>query len=405
MASLLRHRIQSLVRSNRHFYSILSPNSTTPLSSKEKTKAAFSLLKFENNPEKIVEICQEATLIPETHLDRIVFSMAISKLSKSNNFSYIKQFIDEFRSSRPDLRSSERFAAHAIILYGQAGMIDDALRVFTEYHADIVGNSSSTGSVKALNALIFAFILAKDFKEVNRIYLEFPKLYNIEPNLQTYNNVAKAFCESGSSSSCYSVLAEMDRKGVKPNATTFQYLLSGFYMEEKEEDVGKVLEMMKEKYRIGQSVATCNIRIKSLCKLKRSTEAKALLDGMISRGMKPNINTFSHLIFGFCLEGNLEEAQRLFRSMLNSGCKPDAQCYFTLVHYLCEGEDFETALLLCQESVEKGWVPNYGTMEPLVNGLARVGKVQEAKELVGKMKERFTWNVSRWDEVEAGLPQ
>ncbi|XP_065878940.1 small ribosomal subunit protein mS86 (rPPR1)-like [Euphorbia lathyris] len=404
MAFLLRHRIQSLIRSNRRFYSILSPNSTTPLYSKEKTRAALSLLKFENNPEKIVEICRAASLIPETHLDRIVFSMAISKLSQSNNFSYIKEFIDELRSSRPDLRSSERFAAHAIVLYGQAGMIDDAIRVFEEYHADVIG-SSSTGSVKALNALIFAFILAKDFKEVNRIFLEFPKIYNIEPNLETYNNVAKAFCQSGSSSSCYSVLAEMDRKGMKPNTTTFQHLISGFYMDDKEEDVGKVLEMMKEKYKIGQNVATYNIRIKSLCKLKRSAEAKALLDKMLSRTMKPNADTFSNLIFGFCVEGNLEEAQSMFRNMVSRGCKPDAVCYFTLVHYLCKGEDFEPALTLCQESMEKGWFPNYGTMKSLVNGLARVGKVEHAKELVRKMKEKFPRNVSQWEEVEAGLPQ
>ncbi|WCJ20241.1 pentatricopeptide repeat 336 [Euphorbia peplus] len=402
----LRNRLQTLIRSNRHF-SILSPNSTTPLSSKEKTRAALSLLKFETNPEKIIEICREASLIPETHLDRIVFSMAISKLSQSNNFSYIKQFIDEL-STRPDLQSSEKFAAHAIILYGQAAMTDDSIRVFEEFHAschDAGGLGSGSGSVKTLNALLFAFILAKKFTEVNRVFLEFPKRFNIEPDLITYNTVVKAFAESGSSDSCYSVLAEMDRKGVRPNSTTFQNMVEGFYKEEKEVDVGKVLEMMKEKYKIWQNVAMFNIRIRSLCKLKRPVEAKAIYDEMLSRKRKPNAGTFSNLILGFCVEGNLEEAQKLFRSMLSRGLKPESECYFSLVHYLCEGEDFETALRFCQESMEKGWVPNYGTMKTLVNGLARIGKVEEAKELVGKMKEKFPRNVNQWEEVEAGLPQ
>ncbi|KDP20770.1 hypothetical protein JCGZ_21241 [Jatropha curcas] len=403
MALFSRLRILSLTRNQRHFSTILSPDSKTPLSSKEKTRAALSLLKVENNPEKIVEICKAASLTPETHLDRIVFSEAISKLSKSNNFSYIRQFLDDVRSSRPDLRSSQRFAAHAIVLYGQANMIDDAIRTFKEYHTDVIG--SGIGSVKALNALLFACILAKNYSEVNRIYLEFPKIYNIEPNYDTYNTVIKAFCESGSSSSGYSVLAEMNRKGVKPNATTFGNLLAGFYKEEKFEDVGKVLEIMKQKYGIRPGVSTYNTRIQSLCKLKRATEAKALLDGMLSRKIEPNSVTYCHLIHGFCSEGNLEEAKRLFKSMVNHGCQPDSECYFTLLYYLCKGGDFETALTICKESIGKGWVPYFGIMKSLVNGLAGVGKVEEAKGLVAQMKKRFTKNVQLWDEIEAGLAQ
>ncbi|KAF2304654.1 hypothetical protein GH714_037303 [Hevea brasiliensis] len=375
MALFTRLRIP-LIRNRRYFSTILSPGSTTPLSSKEKTRAALSLLKSEENPEKIVEICRAASLTPESHLDRIAFSVAISKLSKSNHFSYIQQFLDDLRSSRADLRSSERFAGHAIVLFGQANMMDHAIRTFQEYHADVVG--SGTGSVKALNALLFACILAKDYRE--------------------------AFCESGSSSSGYSVIAEMDRKVVKPNATTFGNLLAGFYKEEKFEDAAKVLEMMK-KHGIRQGVSTYNIRIQSLCKLKRSVEAKALLYGMLSRKMKPNSVTYCNLIHGFCNEGNLEEAKRLFNSMINGGGKPDADCYFTLMHYLCRGGDLDTALRICKESIEKGWVPNFGTMKSLVNGLAGVGKVAKAKELVGQMKERFTKNVNMWDEIEASLSQ
>ncbi|OAY25955.1 pentatricopeptide repeat-containing protein At1g61870, mitochondrial [Manihot esculenta] len=403
MALFSRLRIHPLLTRNRRYFStILSPGSTTPLSSKEKTRAALSLLKSEANPEKIVEICRAASLTPESHLDRIAFSVAISQLSKSNHFSYIQQFLDDLRSSRADLRSSERFSGHAIVLFGQANMINHAIRTFEEYHADVVG--SGAGSVKALNALLFACILAKDFGEVKRIFLEFPKKYSIEPNLETYNTVVKAFCESGSSSSGFSVLAEMDRKGLKPNATTFGSLLAGFYKEEKFEDAGKVLDMMK-KHGIRQGLSTYNIRIQSLCKIKRSAEAKVLLDEILCRNMKPNSVTYCNLIHGFCNEGNLEEAKGLFNSMIRRGIKPDADCYFTLVHYLCRGGNFDTALRICKESIEKGWVPNFGTMKSLVNGLAGVGKVAEAKELVGQMKEKFSKNANLWEEVEASLSQ
>ena len=40
----------------------------------------------------------------------------------------------------------------------------------------------------------------------------------------------------------YSILSEMERKGVKPKALSFEKCITGFYREEKYDDVGKVLE-------------------------------------------------------------------------------------------------------------------------------------------------------------------
>ncbi|GMY36913.1 pentatricopeptide repeat-containing protein At1g61870, mitochondrial [Fagus crenata] len=402
--SIISRLRQSLTSSNpithHHFFStsILSQNSTTPLSAKSKTRSALSLLKSEQNPHKILDICRAASLTPDTHLDRIAFSVAITKLSKSNHFDIIRQFLNDLLTSRPDLKT-ERFAAHAIVLYGQANMVSQAIDTFER-----IDDLGIRRSVKSLNALLFACLLGKDYKELNRVYLEFPKIYRIEPNLDTYNTVIKGFSESNSTNSGYSVLAEMERKSVKPNATSFGNMLAGFYKEGKFEDVGKVLNLM-EKHGVNRGIGTYNIRIQGLCKLKKSSEAKALLDGMLSRGMKPNADTYSHLIHGFCKEGNLEEAKKLFKSMAGRGFKPDSNCYYTLLHFLCQGKDFEAALSIANESMEKGWVPNFSTMKSLVEGLKGISKVDEAREVIKQVKEKVARNAEMWDEVEAGLPQ
>ncbi|XP_028767804.1 pentatricopeptide repeat-containing protein At1g61870, mitochondrial-like [Neltuma alba] len=381
----------------RHYSTILCPDSSKPLSSIEKSRAALSLIKTEKNPERILEICRAASLTPLTHIDRVTFSHAISKLSKFNHFEGIRQFLEELKT-RPDLRN-ERYVSHAIVLYGQADMLDHAIRSFKEM--DQLGIRRSA---KSLNALLFAGILAKNYKEVSRIYLEFPRMYEVEPNLDTYNTVIKAFCESGSSSSVYSVLAEMDRKSVSPNATTFNTWIAGFYKEEKFEEVGKVLDLMK-KHGIKPGLNTYNIRIQSLCKLKRSSEAKALLNGMISMGRKPNSVTYSQLIHGLCRDGHFEEAKKLFEDMKKRGFKPDSNCYFTLVYFLCQCGDFETALLIAKESMGKDWIPVFSTMKKLVNGLVSISKVDEAKDLVKQIKEKFTGSSDKWNEIEAALPQ
>ncbi|BBH00749.1 pentatricopeptide repeat 336 [Prunus dulcis] len=392
MSLLSRLRHATLAHHSRHLSTAAS------VSTKDKTRAALSLLKAEKDPTKILEICKTACLTPESHLDRITFSVAINKLRDDNHYDLIRQFLDDLFVSRPDLKT-QRFASHAIVLYGQADMLHDAVRTFEQ--CDEMGIPRN---VKTLNALLLACIFAKNYKEVNRVFLEFPKVYGIEPNLDTYNYVIKAFSESGSTSSAYSVLAEMERKNVKPDANTFGHLLTGFYTEMKFEDVGKVTNLM-EKHGFQPGLSTYNIRIKSLCKLRKSAEAKALLDGMLSRGMKANAVTYCHLIHGFCRESNLGEAKKLFKNMVNRGFTPDSDCYYTLVHFLCKGGEFESALQYAKESIEKNWVPNFATIKSLVEGLVSISKVSEARELVGQMKERFTVNQDKWNEIEAGLPQ
>ncbi|GJX16624.1 hypothetical protein Tco_0217456 [Tanacetum coccineum] len=56
-------------------------------------------------------------------------------------------------------------------------------------------------------------------------------------------------------------------------------------------------------------------------------------------------------------------------------------------------------LVICVKVVI-GWVPNFSTMKMLVVGLAKGAMVQEARELVGQMKERFPEKAHMRDEVE-----
>ncbi|CAD5316034.1 unnamed protein product [Arabidopsis thaliana] len=229
------------IRSLSSASTILSPDSKTPLTSKEKSKAALSLLKSEKDPDRILEICRAASLTPDCHIDRIAFSAAVENLAEKKHFSAVSNLLDGFIENRPDLKS-ERFAAHAIVLYAQANMLDHSLRVFRDLEKLEISRT-----VKSLNALLFACLVAKDYKEAKRVYIEMPKMYGIEPDLETYNRMIKVFCESGSASSSYSIVAEMERKGIKPNSSSFGLMISGFYAEDKSDEVGKVLAMMKDR--------------------------------------------------------------------------------------------------------------------------------------------------------------
>ncbi|KAL3850857.1 hypothetical protein ACJIZ3_012739 [Penstemon smallii] len=366
---LQRHRVLSTSTS------ILNPDSKTPLTGRDKSRTTISLIQFETDPERILDICRAASLTPESHLDRVAYTKAISKLKESHYYDGIRCFLKE-SLTRSDSKS-ERFVSHFIVLYGQAGLVSDAVKLFDE-----MPEMGVERNVKTLNSLLFSCIVGKEYGQMKRIFDEFPRKYGLVPNLDTYNTVLAGFCESGSASLSHSILAEMERRSMKPNETTFSTVIVGFYAEEKFMDVGKITELMR-RYGFEQGISIYNVRIQSLCKLKRSSEAKALLDAILSRGMNPTCMTYHHLIYGFCREGKLDVAKSLFEEMVSRNLKPD-------------GKDFEAALSICKESMAKNWIPNITTMKSLVKGLMFIEKIDEARKIVERMKKKFPRSADKW---------
>nr|AYM00871.1 pentatricopeptide repeat protein [Salvia miltiorrhiza] len=392
----LRRRFQSLTLQHRRLFSSSDTN-TLRGCGKERTRAALAALRFEENPERILDLCRSVALTPESHLDRIVFSKAISKLKELNHHDGIRAFIQE-SMNQPGNRS-ERYAAHCIILYGQAGLISDALNLF-----DKMPQIGIERSVKTLNSLLFSCLLGREYGQMRRIIWEFPRKYGLEPNLETYNTLLKGICSSGGAMESHSILAEMERKGIKPSKQTFASVIEGLYSEEHLDDVGKMLHLMK-RYDMSPGIGIYNVRIQSLCKLGRLAEAKALLDGILSNGMKPNCRTYGHLIYGFCRQHKLDAAKSLYAEMVGKDLKAEAECLFTLVYYLCQGKDFEGALSICNDSIANGWFPNVTTMSMLVRGLASINKLHEARRIIELLKNRFRRKAQVWDQIEMELPK
>lgn len=392
-------KFRSLSLRGRRLFStsILSPGTKTPPVSVMNPKAALPLIRYENNPERIVEICRSATLSPEVFLERVAYSLAISKLKQSDYHEGVRGLIKD-SLNQPHIKS-ERYVSHFIVMYGQAGLVSDAVKLFDE-----MPDLGVERGTRAFNSLLFACIFGGDYGEMKRIFSEFPRKYGLNPDLQTYNTILKGFCQSGSANSAHSILAEMERKGVQPNATTFAVAIAGFYKEEKFGDVEKMLSLMK-KFGVKKGINIYNVRIQSLCKLNKSDEAKALLDRILSKGKKPNGATYGYLVYGFCREGKLDVAKSLFKEMLDKEIKPQSRYYLTLIYYLCEGRDFEPALDICQKCMAEGYVPNITTMKSLVNGLISIGKVEDAKGIIGLMKEKFPKKADKWSDIEEGLPK
>jgi hypothetical protein len=76
-----------------------------------------------------------------------------------------------------------------------------------------------------------------------------------------------------------------------------------------------------------------------------------------------------------------------------------------VTNFLCKGGDFDIALEVYNETAPRNWVPSFSTMKMSVNGFFGSLRMDKAKGIIEKMKEKFPNKIDEWKEVEEALQQ
>ncbi|XP_077231506.1 pentatricopeptide repeat-containing protein At1g11630, mitochondrial-like [Tasmannia lanceolata] len=275
-------------------------------------------------------------------------------------------------------------------LYSYSGMVDQAVPTF--HQIQTLGFDKMD---KSLNVLLSVFLKHNQFdrsrtRDLRRDYDEEDRVL-----IRAYNLVLRAFCEQKSFESARSLLEKMEKEHrVKPNIHSYNTLLGGYF---KAGDEVRFDELVKEisMKRIRPNAVTYNYRILALCKKNDIFRAKELLYLMASKGIRPKSSSSKAVVNGLCKESML----------LNDSVSSNSDTYFTLIRHLVEKGEFDLALDMCKESIRRKWVPPFASMEGLVNGLVMGSKVDEAKDIVEKMKKKLRGSaVDSWMKVEGVLP-
>jgi len=105
-------------------------SSSTSLSSFRDLKSA---IKSEQDPLKIANLFESSISIPTFRRYRPLFTLSVHKLSRSKRFDLIDRILSKSITVSPSSQlASEGFWLRIVMLYSQAGMVDNALQVFDE---------------------------------------------------------------------------------------------------------------------------------------------------------------------------------------------------------------------------------------------------------------------------------
>ncbi|OVA03184.1 Pentatricopeptide repeat [Macleaya cordata] len=223
------------------------------------------------------------------------------------------------------------------------------------------------------------------------------------PDNSTYANVIGFFCQASKMEKAFLLFQEMKRNSIIPDVYTYTILIGSFC---RAGLIQQAKNLFDEMVRDGcaPNVVTYTAIIHAYLKARRVSDANELFEKMLSAGCVPNIVTYTALVDGHCKAGDVKKACQIYARMRGNGDIPDVDMFFrgdgsnptepnvftygALVDGLCKVHKVAEARELLDAMSVAGCEPNHVVYDALIDGFCKVGKLDEAQEVFAKMSER-----------------
>nr|XP_016483146.1 PREDICTED: pentatricopeptide repeat-containing protein At1g62680, mitochondrial-like [Nicotiana tabacum] len=125
-------------------------------------------------------------------------------------------------------------------------------------------------------------------------------------------------------------------------------------------------------------VVTYSVIIDGYCLRGQMDRARSLFDSMIDKSIKPNIFSYSILINGYCKKKKLDESMHLFYEISRNGLNPRNVKYSTILKGLFDAGRTDFAEKFFAEMLSTGLKPDLCTNCILLGGYFHNGLVKKA---------------------------
>lgn len=175
------------------------------------------------------------------------------------------------------------------------------------------------------------------------------------------------------------------------NTVIYSTIVKGFTMSRQHDQVIAVFKEMKERG-IACNTVTYNTMLNGLARCGMMHEVPELLKGMRDSDppVQPDIITYSTIVKGYCIAGDVDRAFALLDEMKKLGnVKPDEVLYNSLLDGCAKQSRVEEALKLLEEMKQEGVVPSNYTLSILCKLLGRGRHLEQAFEIVKTFTEEY----------------
>lgn len=299
----------------------------------------------------------------------------------------------------PSAVSREPFLCTIILSYGSAHLLDRAIAIFE----DVPRLTAAPPTTLSFNSVLSAAIRSRNHNQVAELFSKLSQKHSISPDKLSYGILIKSLCLCGKIAAAVEVLKEMDKKGIEVTSVIYTTLINSLY---KEDNPKRADDLWNEMIQRGGNpdLASYNVKIRHYAVKGNLKAVLETVSELISAGLKPERTTYNYLMTCYSRNGRFEDVKRVYEELKNNGCEPNSTTFKVMLDFLCENGDFDAGFDVFKRSMDRDKVPEFLTLKPLVVGLAKSSRTEEAKTVIMVARQRCPANkVGGWKEVERKL--
>ncbi|GFQ07807.1 pentatricopeptide repeat-containing protein at1g62930 chloroplastic [Phtheirospermum japonicum] len=286
----------------------------------------------ENKVNEAQELFRKMVKEELCELSVVTYGTVIDGLCKAGNVAVAIELLRVMEKGRRSCKPDTHIYSMVIDGLCKDRMIDSALNLFDEmsekdivpnvvtYSALICGlcNLSRWGEVKMLlekmatmnvapdvwsyTILINGYCKKKNIDEAMLMFREVPRR-GLQPNIVTYNTILQGLFRGGRCSEALEIFGELQAVGLKPNFYTYCNMLGGLFKNGQVERALLLLDELEHKEGEHLHIPYYNIAMDGLIEAKRLEQACVIFSDLASKGLEPNVVTYTILIKGCCENG------------------------------------------------------------------------------------------------------
>ncbi|GER48510.1 pentatricopeptide repeat-containing protein [Striga asiatica] len=221
---------------------------------------------------------------------------------------------------------------------------------------------------------------ARDIVEAKRVWREMSKCC-VMPDATSYTHMISCYSTARNLFESLRLYDEMKKRGWVPGVNVYHSLIYVLTRENCLNEALKIVDWMKVAS-FKPNSTTYHLVICALCESLKFEDARNILARMISDDLSPTVETYHALLKGESLEGTLG----VLGYMRKAGLGPSKDTFFIVLDkFLKEGQP-KNALMIWYEMKEYDVKPECGHYLVLVEGLAKNGLLEKAREIYSEMR-------------------
>ncbi|XP_068658103.1 pentatricopeptide repeat-containing protein At3g18020 [Aristolochia californica] len=284
--------------------------------------------------------------------------------------------------------------------------VADAMQLMGKLWMRMQDEEGLSVNTAAFANLIDALCQNKMFQEVFKIAEEMPQGNVVREEL-AYSQMIDSLCRAGRNHGASRIVYIMRKRGFIPPLLSYNSIIHGL---SKEDEGGcmRAYQLFEEGLAFGYSPPepTFKVLVEGLCHVHDLGKARYLVDFMLKQENNDKTRIYNIFLGALCFMNNPSELLNLLVSMLQNGCQPDIVTLNTVIHGLCKMGRVDEAIKVFNDMLTGSFCsPDVVTYTTVISGLLDVGRIEEALNLLHqKMPESYCKpNIVTYNTVLRGL--